>query len=73
MKKQIETLNKAIEEGLLNPEDFYCITIYQHSINAQGEFTSVKSKKYQPTGFDENGCASGFFYCDGIKFNIALT
>lgn len=40
MKRQIRKLNLLIRFGIIDPDDFYVITVYDYCINLQGKYNS---------------------------------
>lgn len=45
MKRQIRKLNLMVRFGIIDPDDFYCITTYKSSISLQGKYNSTLIKK----------------------------
>ena len=46
MKTNLRKLRLLIYLGIIDPSDFYCITVYEDVINLQGHYSSDKLKKY---------------------------
>ena len=45
MKRQIRKLNLLIRFGIIDPDDFYCITVHKSSLSLQGKYNSSVIKK----------------------------
>tara|TARA_R110002073_G_scaffold187147_1_gene345832 strand:- start:159 stop:407 length:249 start_codon:yes stop_codon:yes gene_type:complete len=55
MKKTNETFQYLVDNGFININDFYCITVWERELKLQGNYSSglVKSFDSLDLGFDE--------------------
>lgn len=51
MKRQIRKLNLMIRFGIIDPNDFYVITVYDDSIKLQGKYKSDVISKLKKWSF----------------------
>lgn len=75
MKSTTETFQELVENGTINPEDFYVIELRADSINLQGYFSSDKVKKYlNPSAeFTDSGFVFSEYKYGEITIEIVLS
>ena len=79
MENQLNHLQHLVDKGIINLDDFYCVTIWDTEIKLQGKSTSDKVKgysgifKFEVDQENNFGFLNGESKIHGINVSITLT
>ena len=70
LSHNLKKIQRLIDRGWLNTNDFYSITIKDHGITLQGKYNSDTIKKYAPKPYIDN---SGYLVYKKYNFDFTFT
>ncbi len=71
MKEQVKYFNRISK--IINPIDFYNISIWESGINYQGHYKSLKALKYSKLRFTQSVDVNGYITMQRGNISITLT